>query len=215
MAALHPYFRKNPSAPRRRGMSRNIALRLWAAVFVRGATKDGRIVCAWCTDELSKDDHTIDHFNHNDRDHRPENMLPSCNGCNSARSHSYPTEADANAAMDGYLREKGQTYEAAIRRVREQLATPIPQGQPKYSALHRRAIVSVWAPNDPRIEVVIDAFLPGQGCKDAKGACELGESRKDYTRRTGAERAALSRTKRREREAEAPTYDDADDFDRF
>jgi len=214
MPRVHPYFKQHPEAPRRRGISRTIALRLQAAIFLRGMNDRGEIVCVWCQAVLTKYDHSIDHYNNVPDDHRPENMLPSCIGCNSARGHAYPTLADANAAMDNFLRELGQTFAAAKRRVEKQLATPIPAGPMKYSPLHQRAIVSIWAPGDPRVAELLAEFLPGQQCKDAKkGTCERGESRLAYTRRTGAERASASRAQKREREEQR--RGEPDDFDRF
>lgn len=206
---MHPYFRKHPSAPRRRGISRKIALRLLGAVFVRGFI-DGKPACAWCTDVLTKADHSIDHFDMNHRNDSPDNLLPACFGCNAARSHAYSSAEEANDAMDGYLREKGQTFEKAMRRVEKQLATPIPHGAPKFSPTHERAIVSIWAPGDERVDRVLAEFLPGQRCEKAKGSCEAGESRLDYTRRTGAQRASASREKRRVQRGS-----DSDEFDVF
>ena len=216
MPRRHPYFAQHPDAPRRRGISRTIALRLQAAIFIRGMDDQGNPLCVWCQGVLTPYDHSIDHYNNDSSDHRPENMLPACVGCNSARGHAYPSQADANAAMDNFLRELGTTYAEAMQRVRKQLSTPIPAGPMKYSPLHQRAIVSIWRPGDPRVAEILAAFLPGQKCKGAKnaaqkGACQKGESRLDYTRRTGAERANVSRAKRREQERQ----DEAEPFDRF
>ena len=117
--------------------------------------------------------------------------------------------------MDNFLRELGQTYAAAKRRVDQQLKTPIPSGPMKYSPLHERAIVSIWQPGDPRVAELLAEFLPGQQCKDAKkGTCKLGESRLAYTRRTGGERASASRAVKKAREEELRAAD-PDDFDRF
>ena len=199
--AVHPYFRKEPAPRHDRGSSRDISDRLWAAVYVRGDKK-----CVWCDHELTAADHSIDHFDGNRRNNKPDNLLPSHIGCNSKRGETHETQEAANASFDEYLRAKGSSLAAAMKRATKQLRTPIPHGTPRYSKLHRGPVVGAWAPGDARIDAVIKEFSPGK---------VSGIDRLTQRRDAGKLRSARSREHRKGGVASSgatPFDDDADPF---
>lgn len=184
----HPYFRKEQAPQHQRGSSRDISDRLWAAVYSRGGKK-----CVWCDQPLTAADHSIDHFDGDRKNNRPDNLLPSHIGCNSKRGETWFSEnpkdaqAAADSSFDEYLRAKGSSLRAAEKRAEKQLRTPIPHGTPRYSKLHGGAVVGAWAPNDPAIEEIIREFSPGK---------VSGVDRLTQRREAGKLRSARSRDKR-------------------
>ncbi len=191
------HYRKAPSPPHDRGSSRDISDRLWAAVYLRGGKK-----CVWCDGELTASDHSIDHFDGNRRNNRPDNLLPAHIGCNSKRGETHEDQSAADASFNEYLRAKGSSLRAAEKRAEKQLRTPIPQGTPRYSKIHRGP-VATWQPNDPRIDEIIREFSPGK---------VSGVDRLTQRRDAGKLRSARSRQRRDGAIASSPFDDDADPF---
>jgi len=203
--ASHPYFRRQdpPKPKHQRGSNRDMSLRLWASIYKRGGKR-----CVWHNQLLTASNHSIDHFDGNRNNNAASNLLPSCVGCNSKRGEEYENQEAANAAFDAYLREKGSSLAAALKRAQKQLSTPIPQGAPRYSPLHKGPVVSIWAPNDPEVDEIIREFLPGK---------TSNVDRLEQTRESGKIRSARSRAKRAEanqahRQGPTPFDDDADPF---
>lgn len=51
----------------------------------------GRLPCFWCGTPLEwLVNLFVDHLNHDRHDNRPENLVPSCNGCNAGRTSKNP-----------------------------------------------------------------------------------------------------------------------------
>lgn len=105
----------------RPGSSRTVGIVKQCAAYERGKRR-----CVHCRRKLraphtdgGKDTCTasIDHWNGDGKDHRPENLLPSCRRCNEVRPFSDLWEA--------HLRRFKTTPEEAEDRARAQLAEPL------------------------------------------------------------------------------------------
>jgi 5-methylcytosine-specific restriction endonuclease McrA len=146
--------------------NRNMAVRLWASIFVR-ATPTGASapLCTWCERKLTKprtlesndpmrdSTATIDHLDNDDQNNTPQNMVAACMECNRTRgSVDYRVAAQQITLNQGrkewaaYLRRRGTNANAARSRVGAQIGEHIPRGDMRFSPLHGRAIVSIWAP---------------------------------------------------------------------
>ncbi len=159
---------EQPKEPRAHfgSANRNMAVRLWASIFVR-ATPTGASapLCSWCERKLTKprtleenepmrdSTATIDHLDNNDQNNSPENLAAACMECNRTRgSVDYRVAAGQITLNQGrkewaaYLRRRGTNASTARDRVMAQIRTPIPRGDMRFSPLHGRAIVSIWAP---------------------------------------------------------------------
>ena len=180
----HPELFEDLAEPARRPSNRVMALRLWAAIFVRGNKR-----CVWCDRPLNKDTATIDHYDGNHKNNAPNNLLPA-DRCNTIRAKAFPTQRQARKAFDDYLKTLGSSLNAAEKRARVQLATPIETGKPRFilwpPGAHafqqsRQVINSIWAPGDRRVDKLMERW---------RG------DRIQRIREKGAERARASRTRR-------------------
>ncbi len=105
----------------RRGASRTMGPTKQCAVIERGDRR-----CFGCRRKLRAPralgtggdcSATIDHYDGDWRNHDPANLLPACNGCNTARR--WPD------AWEAQLKRHRETPERAAERARQQLATPL------------------------------------------------------------------------------------------
>lgn len=119
----------------RRGSSRTIGITKQCAVYARGECR-----CVWCRVRLraprtEREDKTltatIDHYDHDPKNHRPDNLLPACRMCNRMR--------EAPELFAARLSGRGESVAAGERRARAQLEAPL-----SYSA--GRHLAERWHP---------------------------------------------------------------------